>query len=89
MAMAESVTEETAIALPKTLLAEMEELALTLAISRDDLVKLAVQRFIRWQQTEQLRAELDGVYTDGPDADEQMVLDAMWEHQRRVILENT
>ena len=88
MATAKTGTIQTMVALPETLLDEVEAVARALDISRDELLARAVARFLKQERDKQLRAQIEALYVEGAAPEEQAVLDAMWEHQRSVMRES-
>jgi hypothetical protein len=76
---------KTAISIQEPLFHEAEALAHEMKISRSRLFSLALEEFIRRQETRKLVESINAAYADGLDEDDQTMLRGMRAHQRRVL----
>ena len=76
---------KTAISLQKSLFQQADQMASELKISRSRLIALAVEKFIHDYESRKMLETLNEVYADGPDPEERSVLEAMREHQRKLL----
>ena len=75
---------KTAISMQKELLVEVNRLAGELNVSRSRLFVLAVQDFIKKQESKKMLARINGAFSDFPDAEEKTVQSGM----RRRLIDN-
>ncbi|MCX6029061.1 MAG: ribbon-helix-helix protein, CopG family [Chloroflexi bacterium] len=73
------------VSLPDSLFHAVESLACSLNLSRSRLVSLALEEFIRRQENQRLLESINAAYADGPDPEEQVLLDAMARSQRELV----
>lgn len=78
-------TVKTDISLSKALLKEVETVAREMKISRSRLLVMAVKDFIRRYQTRRLVEQFNQAYQDGPDKEEQELLEHMRSVQRELL----
>jgi predicted transcriptional regulator len=78
---------EAAIVLQRSLLEDADEIARSLSISRDRVMEMALEDFIRRYQTGQkLTLEaINAAYVDAPDAEDQRLLKGMRRLQQQVL----
>ncbi len=76
---------KTAVSLQRPLFSAMENLARSLNLSRSRLMSLALEDFIRRHENQRLLASINEAYADGPDPEEQALLDAMAHSQRQLL----
>jgi len=68
---------KTAISMQKELFNKVNETAKELKISRSKLFVLAVQDFIKKQESQRLLSQINTAFDDYPDPDEQMIQSEM------------
>jgi len=78
-------TVKTAVSVNKSLFEQAEELARELNISRSRLYTLALQEYIQQRQNQILLEQINAVYADEPDAEEEATLAHLRTLQRRVV----
>jgi metal-responsive CopG/Arc/MetJ family transcriptional regulator len=74
---------KTAISLQEELFNQAEQVARNMNISRSRLFALALEEFIARQRNRQILEQLNLVYSDGLDEDEQLLLQKMRRIQKR------
>jgi metal-responsive CopG/Arc/MetJ family transcriptional regulator len=78
---------KTAVSIQEPLFHEAEALAHEMNISRSRLFALALEEFIRRQQTRKLVESVNAAYEDGLDEEEQAMLRGALAYQRRLLEE--
>ncbi len=68
---------KTAISMQEDLLIEVNRIAKELKVSRSRLFVLAVQDFIKKQESQKLLAQINDAFSDLPDAEEKIVQSGM------------
>lgn len=69
------------VSIPRSLLHELESLADTMGFTRDEVIRLALDRFVASErQLSELREQINAGYEDYPDRDEQAWLAATRTH---------
>ncbi len=68
---------KTAISMQEDLLIEVNRIAEELKVSRSRLFVLAVQDFIKKQESQKLLAQINDAFSDLPDAEEKIVQSGM------------
>jgi metal-responsive CopG/Arc/MetJ family transcriptional regulator len=76
---------KTAVSIPERLFQQAEALAHEMNISRSRLFSLALEEFIRRQETRKLVESINAAYEDGLDEEEQAMLKGMLALQRQVF----
>lgn len=83
------MTVKTAISLDSSLLSRIDEAAGELSISRSRFLAKAAEDLVRKFENLKLLNEINEAYADGPDDEEQRQQKAVWDAQRRQLLEET
>jgi metal-responsive CopG/Arc/MetJ family transcriptional regulator len=78
-------TVKTAISVPRSLFERMEQLAGEMRLSRSRLIALAVQEFISRHENRKLLRALNKAHEELPGPAEQLRLEAIRDHHRRLI----
>ena len=78
---------KTAISIGDGLLREADEAARLLGLSRSRLFARAMDDFLQRQRSEQMLTQLNKVYTDGPQPNEQRLLRGMKARVRRTVID--
>lgn len=73
-------TIKTAFSIEETLFRRAEEAAGELEISRSRLISLALESYLSRYEADKITAKLNEVYADGPTAEEEEFLEAMWNY---------
>jgi metal-responsive CopG/Arc/MetJ family transcriptional regulator len=68
---------KTAISMQEDLFRKVNEIAKELNVSRSKLFVLAVQDFIKKQESQKLLSQINNAFSDYPDSDEQTIQDGM------------
>ena len=78
-------TVKTAISMPERLFKELEAAAEEMQLSRSKVFALAVKDFLRARENQRILEQLNRVYADGPDEEEQEFLEQMKVRYRKII----
>jgi metal-responsive CopG/Arc/MetJ family transcriptional regulator len=78
-------TVKTAISIQKPLFEQAELLARRMRVSRSRLFALALEDYIRRQESRELLARINAAYADELDADEARMLDEFLIQHRQVV----
>lgn len=78
-------TVKTAISMPERLFEELKAAAKEMQVSRSQVFALAVEEFLRERENRRILEQLNRVYADGPDEEEQEYLERMKARYRRII----
>lgn len=78
-------TIKTAVSIQESLFKEAEALARKLEISRSQLFAIALENFIRQYENKQLLEQINAVYSDAPNLDEQTCQTHMKNYRRRLV----
>jgi len=76
---------KTAISLRKALFEQAEELASKMEVSRSRLFALALEDYIRRQQSRELLAQINAAYAEEPDLAEQTLRREVRHTHRRIV----
>lgn len=76
---------KTAVSLDAALFERVETVAQQMQVSRSRLVALALQEFLRKRENERLLAELNAVYADDLDEEEQAFLRFGLDEARKIV----
>ncbi len=79
---------KTAISIDEKLFADAERVAKELDLSRSGLYALALQEFLHRYAQDRLTEQLNTVYDDKPDPDDEALLRGMRERRRRLAAED-
>ncbi len=79
---------KTAISIESDLLDKASDIAQELEISRSQVVSQALEAFIQRYQNNQLLEQINSTFDDTPDEDEERMLKAMREKQKKLWEEN-
>jgi metal-responsive CopG/Arc/MetJ family transcriptional regulator len=80
-----ATTVKTAISIDKDLFEQAEKLALQLKVSRSHLFGLAVESYIKCQQSQALLDEINKAYSGSSDPSEQKRLADMRKSHRKIL----
>lgn len=75
----------TSLLVRKSTLKKADELARQMKISRNCLFSLALEQFIQQQQNRKLLEKFNAAYADGPDPEEEMLLEKYRIIQRELV----
>jgi len=75
---------KTAISLDKNLFNKVNEIAQELNVSRSRIFALAVQDYIKKQETQSLLAQLNKAYDDYPTEEENQILETMRKSHKKI-----
>lgn len=75
---------KTAISMSQSLFDEADAAAHDLSISRSRLFTIALEDFLRRRRHQAMVAQLDRVYAEAPDAEDQAVLRQIRDHARKL-----
>jgi metal-responsive CopG/Arc/MetJ family transcriptional regulator len=78
-------TVKTAVSLSRSLFEQADELARELNVSRSRLYSLALEEYIRRQENQAMLEQINAVYADEVDAEEEATLAQMRRLHRRVV----
>lgn len=70
-------TVKTAISIPESLFEELEVVAKEMQLSRSELFRRAVERFLRDRESQRMMEKLKEVYSEPPDEEEREYLKNM------------
>ena len=75
---------KTAISVDENIFRQAEEVARSLNVSRSRAFAMAMEEFAKRRKSEQITQQLNEVYAEGPDAEEQELLRRMQPTHRRI-----
>jgi len=78
-------TVKTAISMPERLFEDLEAAAKEMQLSRSQVFAQAVKEFLRERENRRILEQLNQVYAEGPDEEEQQYLERMKARYRRII----
>lgn len=76
---------KTAISMPKSMFDEVSEAAHEMEVSRSRVIVLALKDFLRQRDADRMLAQLNAVYGEEEDPEEQGFLDRMFHVQAQAI----
>lgn len=76
-----------AISIDEALFEEAEERASKMGVSRSEFYARAVAKLVRDEESREIFDRLNESYADGPDKEDEKMLDRMWKHHVRLLEE--